>query len=581
VNRPCQLFLLLIAFTICNLSCGDDNFPYHEYFPQHDLESVIVKSSVSGIVVDENSAPLEAVQIKIGENIIETDYSGYFTLKDINVDAKGTLVSANASGYFSSFKMLMPSMDKPTFTKIILSKKELTAAINAKNSSKIELPEGGKITFSENSFQNKNGDLYSDIVYVYAQRLDPSDLELNEKMPGDLRGIDGDFNSVQLASFGMMNVEIEDQSGEQLNLSPGKNAILEFPLPPEMQATANATIPMWYFDEERGNWLEEGSASLSNGKYIGEVEHFSWWNCDVAIDWVDFRIKIVNNYGSGVNNIKLIFTLQSTGQCATGFTNSKGEFSCRVPKNAELGLKFISHCGSIIQNSIIGPYSQSTVIDDFPLDIVNGFITVNGILHSCDNQPIESGYIKINTGDGNNFVDVEQDGTFSATVAKCSETLSISGVDYINLNQSSTVSHDITSLDFLDIGSVPACINLDGYFIYSIDGNDYISYEATAKIEAANNQSGTLLVLTSNIPGLGSSVFNIDASENGIYNPNFAIIYSNSTQINCQDCESIIVEILEYGELGNPIIGNISGTIGNSSNSSEINGEFEIILRKS
>ena len=55
---------------------------------------------------------------------------------------------------------------------------------------------------------------------------------------------------------------------------------------------APETINLWYFDEENGYWKEEGQAIKDGNKYVAEVTHFTWWNCDILFDAIDFCFSI-------------------------------------------------------------------------------------------------------------------------------------------------------------------------------------------------------------------------------------------------------------------------------------------------
>jgi hypothetical protein len=53
-----------------------------------------------------------------------------------------------------------------------------------------------------------------------------------------------------------------------------------------MVSVAPPTIEMWFFDEVKGIWKEEGIGTKQGSVYVGEVSHFSSWNFD---KWNPFR----------------------------------------------------------------------------------------------------------------------------------------------------------------------------------------------------------------------------------------------------------------------------------------------------
>ncbi|WP_028863478.1 carboxypeptidase-like regulatory domain-containing protein [Psychromonas aquimarina] len=93
-------------------------------------------------------------------------------------------------------------------------------------------------------------------------------------------------NPVSTESSGAVSVDLFDDSGAVVNLDKGKRAKIMIPLASHLNAhNAPPIIPLWYFDEQRGYWIEEGLAYLSRDEtgsyaYNGHVAHFTTWNAD-------------------------------------------------------------------------------------------------------------------------------------------------------------------------------------------------------------------------------------------------------------------------------------------------------------
>jgi hypothetical protein len=94
-----------------------------------------------------------------------------------------------------------------------------------------------------------------------------------------------------------------------------------------MESNPPASIPLWYFDEERGIWVEEGTATLQGNVYTGAVAHFSWHNLDVPSERVTIKGTVTDCENKPVPYVKV-----SVEQTAA-VTNSKGEYSVFVPSN--------------------------------------------------------------------------------------------------------------------------------------------------------------------------------------------------------------------------------------------------------
>ena len=105
-------------------------------------------------------------------------------------------------------------------------------------------------------------------------------------LPGDYRAFDSGQNAVEMLSYGAVYVQFRDLGGKPLNLKSGSSAELRVPIPVQQQGSAQASIPMWSYDEKRGVWIEEGTATKQNTAqgpmYVGKTKHFSSINMDVA-----------------------------------------------------------------------------------------------------------------------------------------------------------------------------------------------------------------------------------------------------------------------------------------------------------
>jgi PKD repeat protein len=110
---------------------------------------------------------------------------------------------------------------------------------------------------------------------------------------GDLAAFPGEFRAVQLngdptslESFALADFLIT-QGGKPLNLAPGVKAAIELRLPADTPLKNGDTVALWYFDEDKGLWVEVGTGTVGPatgdaGKlaYFAQVPHLSAWNSD-------------------------------------------------------------------------------------------------------------------------------------------------------------------------------------------------------------------------------------------------------------------------------------------------------------
>ena len=115
-------------------------------------------------------------------------------------------------------------------------------------------------------------------------------------MPGDfVRWVEETETAESIESYGAMNVTLSTEDGERLQLDDGQRARLAIPLAAGRNAAdAPATMPLFFWADEKGYWIEEGYAALQEVSpghfaYVGTVAHFTTWNADVAYDSVSIE----------------------------------------------------------------------------------------------------------------------------------------------------------------------------------------------------------------------------------------------------------------------------------------------------
>lgn len=101
-----------------------------------------------------------------------------------------------------------------------------------------------------------------------------------EQMVGDMTALDRTGAQVMLQSIGAFSAEFTDASGKLYNLAAGSKATIALRADPANPFSG--TLPLWWYDEARGLWIEEGSATVRDGVAQGQVGHFSVWNFDIS-----------------------------------------------------------------------------------------------------------------------------------------------------------------------------------------------------------------------------------------------------------------------------------------------------------
>ena len=257
-------------------------------------EVVNVTASLAGVVYDEAGQPVVGASVTLKGLNRTTDERGSFVFRQVTMNSKGTFVLVKKAGYFNGSTRFFPKEGSQNYANIKLLSKTSIGSFSSNSGGEVSSLDGIKLSFPANSIITSAGQLYDGNVNVAARWIDPTANDLAEIMPGNLQGVNRFNDEVAMATYGMMAVELTDDSGQELNVGNSQKAELTFPVPAELQDNSPNEIPLWYFNEDYGLWQEEGSASLVGDNYVGQVSHFSFWNCDAPFPLVYISGTVVN-----------------------------------------------------------------------------------------------------------------------------------------------------------------------------------------------------------------------------------------------------------------------------------------------
>ena len=463
-----------ILMLIILSSCREDIIKPIEGDPTFGDPIIKVVSTIKGRVIDEANFPIQDVVVSIDGNPVITDKNGVFLFDNMEFNKNGTLISAEKSGYYIGSKMVNPELGTESFTLIQLLTKDLTGNFTSSTGGTITTTDNASVTFAANSIMRENGSAYTGTVNVYSKWIDPTHENIDARMPGDLRAVDADDAQVQLATYGMIAVELESPSGEALQINTGNTATISLPIPNEIIGAAPSTIPLWSYDEATGYWIEESSATLQDGQYVGEVSHFSFWNCDAPFPVVQLCGSVVSEEGIPFAWLKLEIEVPGSIGVRYGYTDSEGNFKGKIPKDLTMTIRVLDLCGSVVYEAEIGPFSEDVVLDPIVANMPEP-VTVSGVLLNCDMNPIEGAYAYIESAYGFHTFYSDENGVFSGPITICESTdLVIQGFDIENLLTSDPVDLTIPAgATTADAGQILVCQTITEFIHISIPSISY------------------------------------------------------------------------------------------------------------
>ncbi|WP_412983812.1 hypothetical protein [Pontimicrobium sp. IMCC45349] len=476
---------VLLALIIFSFSCNDEelntNTPPQGNDPDPTTFSQNFGNEISrnflGTVVDKNNNPIENVTITVGSSIASTDSNGVFIINNANVNERFAYIKASKAGYIHGSRAVVPSSGTNKVT-IMLLDETVIGTTNSGSQETFNLDNGASVSL-EGEYIKEDGTAYSGSVDVIMHHLDPEDENMSNQMPGMLYAANSQNEERMLQTYGMLAVELRGSGGEDINLAEGSTAEIRVPLATNLVASAPATIPLWYFDETHGYWIEDGQANLVGNEYVGTVTHFSFWNYDAQFPAVNLCINVVDENDNPISNLSITLTHSNSDYLyptSSGYTNENGEVCGLVPSNETLELNAYSYdaCGSnTIYTSNIGPFStDSTITIMIPIQDNPEIITetITGNFNDCNSNPVIDGYVNLTYGN-QSYIDIVDDGNFEITLIRCAgdDTFQISGADYTNLQTTGEINYTFTT-PTTNIGTITSCNDVTEFIQFTIDG---------------------------------------------------------------------------------------------------------------
>ncbi len=305
-------------------------------------------TTLSGVVLNSMSMPLEGVTVATDTGLeTVTDDDGRYSFLDLTPQDH-VLVNFYKTGYAKT-QAPIDILDEVENTLIQrMAEVDYTNTFDAADGLAFVVSErAAEVMLPPANFVDAEGSIYDGSITVEATFFDVTAPVDNG---GELLATPGDFSAITasgdeelLESWGMLQVNLWGENGEELELGD-VSAPIRFPL--QIQDAENASVPegdsvaAWSYDEDLGKWVEEGAGNLvqdDNGIWYWEFEapHFSSWNCDQPLPTHGCVSGQVTNsqgtprVGATVRAVGLTYTYTTTGR-----TGQDGRFCVEV-KNGE------------------------------------------------------------------------------------------------------------------------------------------------------------------------------------------------------------------------------------------------------
>ncbi len=234
-------------------------------------------TSVYGQVTSLDGVPVGGATVELGDRSTRTDEDGRYVLSNLEPAPERQLF-VRSEDYSTGHQRLSLVADRRLEVDVRVVAAHRMELPDGAAGGRLVSPEGVALEFPAGSLTRPDGELAEGPVDVRYVLLNTA--HAVPAAPGGMLAQAGDGARRPLESFGMVEVELS-QGGAPLDFEgPGR---LEIPLARGAALPDGAEVPLWSFDEERGLWLQEGAGLVDGERFVAEVSHYSWWNCD---DWL-------------------------------------------------------------------------------------------------------------------------------------------------------------------------------------------------------------------------------------------------------------------------------------------------------
>jgi len=549
----------LTIFFACNKTSNSD-YGTSGTNPNNIPAEKTVTASLQGRVVDDKGVPVQGAAVSSGSATTVTDVNGVFSFSKISMSSRFGYVQVNKSGFFTGSRSIITNAGASNYVSIQLVPRVSKGSVPASTGGKIVVLTGDTVALPAAGFVNAaTGAAYTGNINVYATYLDPTAKGVFKQMPGDLRGIGTDGNETALQSFGMMAVELAGDAGEKLQLAAGKKATLTWKIPDSLRATAPATIALWYFNDSTGRWIEEGQAIRVADSYIGQVGHFTYWNCDLAYSTVNLKVHLKDQNGNPEAYTYVYFNWNGNTQINGGFTDSSGYLQCLINRGLYLKMVVVTECESVLAGANVGPAQSDQDLGTIIVSLDETDLALTGTVVDCNNSPVANGFVNAYL-DGLNYRSAVTNGSFNMLVHRCyvsSTQVQLTAGDYSSSQQGSTTQMTVKT-GKTDVGQLSTC---------GVSLNEFVNLTYNNSTLSVVSPPNSTSFSYNTISGEGSSkyikVYLPSVSDVGTYTASsfYAFDYANNIALGPASGNSLTCTVTGFGPVNQFVTGTLSGNI--------------------
>lgn len=251
-----------------------------------------------GRIIDSKNKAVPDVTVEIAGCTVTTDKNGVYKFSNIPSSSR-TSVNFSKKGYMEHSEIIKINNITSNFIETSLDENLYSWSYDSQDGSS-----GTNLEIASNiDYLTQDGSNYTGKINIYYSQKDTTTPEGRDIFPGDYKGKDSNGIIVSLVSYSLMVIELKDKNNNALTISEPITINVR-----NINATKDEVIPLWYYNQDKGIWIEDGSAYRDeNGIYICEIPHTGTWSLNKPIETEMglYKGKIVDEDQNPITNVRL------------------------------------------------------------------------------------------------------------------------------------------------------------------------------------------------------------------------------------------------------------------------------------
>lgn len=229
---------------------------------------------ISGVTVGQNGNPAILVDLFFrGKSVGNTNAEGKFSfpVPETTKRAIVTFKDQKRKKFVEEDKIFVVEKGQTAIYTVKLREKPAPVTFNASEPLDVALGSDSSDSFAdlelpENALLTEDGSVFSGIAKVTVSVTDPRNQSDIESAPGDFSSMNEDGEEELLQTFGMIKLDLEDDSGKPLTMSKPMKVYLDSEKLNSSVSDGNVSTKLYWLDKKTGRWREAGEFMLEDGK---------------------------------------------------------------------------------------------------------------------------------------------------------------------------------------------------------------------------------------------------------------------------------------------------------------------------